>query len=842
MQQGWRRLQVVKRTARLFRNVLLATAVYAVLCSCHREPSDSAYARIWRLYTNGAFEQARSAAAREAERYRQSGDAADHWKFRLLEAESLLAQAKMSEAARLIATPVSLSDTNQLELRRRMDQADSCSKSGRFAEAAAMLEQIRPHATDPELQIRMDVLAGAVLGRMRKLSDAEHLLNRALLESERRNDDYQKVSALINLASCSKWRYRYSEAVEYSQRAFRIAQKRGFRRLESALEANLGSLYGILGDFDRALANEEKAVEGLKELGDRGNLLIAMGELGLLYETQGHFEKAVVQYERAFEISKELGRAPDEARNAVNLAEAFIETRQWDKAFEWNERARSLVNAQSRSMPYIEMNSARIAQGRGDPATAVRAFEGVLRDRDAPPSLLWDCHSLLANLYVRERKPRDAGKEFRAALDIIDKTRSDLLESRFQITFLSSLINFHQEYVDFLVDQHDEAGALHTIESSRARVLSERLGRDVGRPGSLDMQRLSKLAGRAKTVLLSFWIAPRRSFAWLIDRSGVHSYNLPPAAEIEELVTKYRGVVEHALRDPIASGDAAGPKLWNALLRDIAPRIPKGSRVVVIPDGPLHRLNLETLPVPGPGPHYWIDDVELAVAPSLAIATAKGDAPPHEHGNLLLIGAPDYSGTDFRPLEKAPAELADIKAQFPGAALAIYEGRRASPDAYRNSQPSQYSLIHFAAHADANNENPLESAIVLSTRGDSNKLYARDVIDVPISADLVTISGCRSAGVRTYGGEGLIGFAWAFLQAGARAVVAGLWDVSDTSTEPLMNEFYRGIAAGESPAAAMHAAKVALRQKHPEYSKPFYWAPFQVYIRSAANRGGGAGI
>jgi len=252
---------------------------------------------------------------------------------------------------------------------------------------------------------------------------------------------------------------------------------------------------------------------------------------------------------------------------------------------------------------------------------------------------------------------------------------------------------------------------------------------------------------------------------------------------------------------------------------------------VIIPDGPLHLLNLETLPVPGSPPHYWIEDVEISIAPSLAIAASNVEPSAPRSPSLLLIGAPDYTGTDYRPLEKAGAEIHDIESHFPAITPAVYTGRAASPNAYRNSQPAQFSMIHFAAHADASNESPLESAVVLSRHGDSYKLYARDVMDQPIHADLVTISGCRSAGVRAYAGEGLIGFAWAFLEAGARTVIAGLWDVSDISTEPLMNELYGAIAAGQSPAAALRQAKRAL-SKQPGYSKPYFWAPFQVYVRS----------
>ncbi len=236
--------------------------------------------------------------------------------------------------------------------------------------------------------------------------------------------------------------------------------------------------------------------------------------------------------------------------------------------------------------------------------------------------------------------------------------------------------------------------------------------------------------------------------------------------------------------------------------------------------------------MPTPQPHYWIEDVEVAVAPSLAIAASKPAAAAERDASLLLIGAADYKGTEYKPLEKAGTEIREIQSRFPNATKTVYTGPQASPDAYRNSQPGRFSLIHFAAHAEASNASPLESAVILSHHGGAYKLYARDVIDVPIHADLVTISACKSAGVRAYAGEGLIGFAWAFLQAGARGVVAGLWDVSDTSTEPLMNEFYGRLASGEDPVAAMRQAKRSLLSQ-PSYSKPFYWAPFQLYLRSA---------
>jgi CHAT domain-containing protein len=108
-------------------------------------------------------------------------------------------------------------------------------------------------------------------------------------------------------------------------------------------------------------------------------------------------------------------------------------------------------------------------------------------------------------------------------------------------------------------------------------------------------------------------------------------------------------------------------------------------------------------------------------------------------------------------------------------------------------------------------------------------LYARDVAARPLSADLVTVSACRSAGERAYSGEGLVGFSWAFLRAGARRVVAGLWDVDDRSTAELMDRMYGALAAGDPPARALRRAKLALIAEGGAAARPYNWGPFEMF-------------
>jgi CHAT domain-containing protein len=50
-----------------------------------------------------------------------------------------------------------------------------------------------------------------------------------------------------------------------------------------------------------------------------------------------------------------------------------------------------------------------------------------------------------------------------------------------------------------------------------------------------------------------------------------------------------------------------------------------------------------------------------------------------------------------------------------------------------------------------------------------------------------------------------VAFAWAFLRARARNVIAGPWNVNDRSTAQLLSRLYREIARGTTPAYFMPA-------------------------------------
>jgi CHAT domain-containing protein len=313
----------------------------------------------------------------------------------------------------------------------------------------------------------------------------------------------------------------------------------------------------------------------------------------------------------------------------------------------------------------------------------------------------------------------------------------------------------------------------------------------------------------------------------VVTARAVTRVGLSDPAEIARLAVRYRAEVEQSLANPM-TGRTTGDALAAAVLMPVLPLVPAGSTVVLVADRALHDVNFEMLPVGSPR-RYWIEDVTIEVAPSLGILATARPRAARPSAPVLLVGDPAPQSPGLAPLAHAGSELDAIASAMALRPVTTLRGREATPAAYRNNAPGQFGLIHFAAHATVNTASPLDSAIELSAENGSFKLYARDVAAVRLEADLVTISACRSAAARAYASEGLVGFAWAFLRAGSRRVVAGLWDVDDRSTSTLMAGFYRGLAAGLGPAPALRAAKLEAIARGGNFAKPYYWAPFQLY-------------
>ena len=181
----------------------------------------------------------------------------------------------------------------------------------------------------------------------------------------------------------------------------------------------------------------------------------------------------------------------------------------------------------------------------------------------------------------------------------------------------------------------------------------------------------------------------------------------------------------------------------------------------------------------------------------------------------------------FDPLPYARQEGIAITNLFgPSSELLVgTEARKAKVMA----EMGKYAILHFATHGYLDEEGTLFSGLALAPdapeKGDDGILEAREIMNLPLTAQLVTLSACvTDAGAET-GGEGVMGVAWAFCAAGCPSVVASQWQVSDKATQMLMTEFYTELKAGKDKDAALRGAMQLTRKTYPS---PHYWAAFRL--------------
>jgi CHAT domain-containing protein len=242
--------------------------------------------------------------------------------------------------------------------------------------------------------------------------------------------------------------------------------------------------------------------------------------------------------------------------------------------------------------------------------------------------------------------------------------------------------------------------------------------------------------------------------------------------------------------------------------------------VVLVPHGILHALPLHTLPAGGAplASRHPVAYTPACGLLSLCQDPAKGTG---QLGSCAAFGVTyeeeaeavaDIFGDHARPLAGLSAET--IAAQAAGR-----------------------DVVHFSSHAWFNPADPLGSGLFLrqGEPGDepdpADVLTARQIMNMRLHNELVTISGCETGLNATVEGDELLGLTRAFLHAGTPSLVASLWSVDAATTREFMVRFYHHLLDQRArngridKAGALREAQMdIITMKGIEAS--WYWAPF----------------
>ena len=808
-------------------------------CVGTAQDPEARYAEALAAFRRGDTDSALASAGNGSRQSR--GVAPWSTRFDLLQAEIHLyksgADDEVAQAQRLISGATDAArDDAKLRARWTYLRGYAAYKRHEYSQAVSILDEAVRLASDaraPEVEIDAYLRLNSVYKNLDRPDDAEKYTQKALRLAGEARDRYREAAALNNLGVTRLQAYRFDEAITFLDRARTLAAQAGADLLQESAVGNLSLCWREVGDLDRALEARLEALELQRRANIGSYVCQSLGELGNIRRERGEFPEAIASLREAVAMARS-NKMSEEALWSADLAAALLSAGDTAEVSSWIAAARSGFQKvhDALELTGVELLEGDLAASRGDDAKAMRLYDAVVAAHPDAPEMIWQAQAGAANALRRSGQPSRARERFVAAVAAIDQGRGRLFRTDSKIGFLTEPIRVYQDYVALLLELGLEDDALAVVEASRARTLFE--AGDRSRRQRPTVRAMVRAAREHDVVLLSYWISPRGSFAWVFRGDGARRVPLVDTDRLGGLLRAYRGVIEESLRDPIESGNEAARELYVRLVAPVRELLPENGRVIVVPDGPLHALNLETLIVDGARPHYLIEDFTIEVAPALAPLLVRASPTTEGAPAVLLVGDPEPSDPAFPRLPHAAQELDAIAVGLPLARIDRLTGAAATPAAVLSAPLDRYTFLHFAAHAQSSFTNPLSSSIVLSGDTVSGRLYAQDLVGTHLGARLVTLSACRSAGERTFSGEGMVGLAWVFMRAGALQVIAGLWDVSDRSTVVLMEGVYDRLGRGASPCNALRDAKLALMRASPTTSKPFHWAPFQIYTRTAA--------
>ena len=662
----------------------------------------------------------------------------------------------------------------------------------------------------------------------------------------------------------------YRKAREYYLKSVEISRQIGYG-LGPKEEDVLASIYTRLGEYDRVIGLLNRVLERERE--NPFHAKRYLGGLAYCHLLKGDAETARQYFEKVLELERLIGD-PDirsTGTTTMFLGEAYMQLGNMPKAgelFDQAETIRAKEEAADRSLGHsLLMAEFMELQGRRTEALSYlaeaaemqserfrssgtilvsgqsrmlydRTFELLLGRGGNGPELelafrfleqlrYSSFRNLVLQLSEKKSNARPAGEE-KEALSRIEKAFNSF-KGEGSAEMRARLRRAYSDYED------------QTLRS----VLNEPRYRLVREAQPVELE-AAQSALSPDTALVEYVFAGEKVFALVITRSTCASVALPVTrTNLSSKVKLFRSLIFDGSQDDRGGFD------WKPVAEDlhrslIEPIERTGSlagirRLGVVPFGSLHDLPFAALArAEGDGIRFLVEDYSIFRTPSATYLANVSRQPQRQTTRpqlgMLSFGRNESDEPELLPLEFAVEEARAVAGMFGGDTRSDQE---ASESELKQLAP-HFKYVHLATHAVSEPEMPLLSRLKLqSTVEDDGNLTAREILDLGLEAELVTLGACQTGQSYSSTGDELaeadrIGLIEAFLHAGARSVMASLLPVSDRPTTEFMKAFYKNLQTKETSEALAETQRAMIRGELPfveagnrrELSHPRYWAPF----------------
>jgi CHAT domain-containing protein/Tfp pilus assembly protein PilF len=623
-----------------------------------------------------------------------------------------------------------------------------------------------------------------------------------------------EIQALTNMGMVKIDLEDYPDALRYFQIGLEKAENTQDKEEIANILVNIGIVYSLQEKYDLSVEYFQKAIDTASEI--RGDKILweAYFEIANAYRNQNDYQKSLENYKKSISHLEKI-------RSKIQLEELKASYLGTDKRIDTYYNLIDLLVQLDKSEPgeghnteafhYMEKAKARAFLDRLE-VSQVNIYQGVD-----------------AKLLNREKE--------------LMKEISDI-----NTTLLKRGLDMEQKReIDNQIKLCEEQ-----LEAVRREIrISSPSYADLKDPEIISLEQAQEQLLDKETAFFEYSIGKKKSFAFVITKRGLVIFPLPSTEEIQAKVNEYLMTIT----DRENKDFHLGYELFCTL---VLPGLEKNiHKLIFIPDDILHYLPFETLISQKNEKRWLIKDYRVSYAPSISSLQGiiqrerlNGQKPQKD---MLAFGDPFFgpdeeqetstealtdfssaSSSSFSRLKYSGLEIEKIAALFKKAKLNVFKREKATEDQLKKLNLSDYKILHLATHCLIDNEKPARSSIIFSLADTSTEdgfLQMREIFNLKLNSDLVSLSACETGLGQFIRGEGIEGLSRAFFYAGASSVLMSLWAVHDQATSQFMERYYFHLRSSNSIMDSLHKTKLEMIGSD-VVSHPYYWAGFVVTGKS----------
>ena len=664
------------------------------------------------------------------------------------------------------------------------------------------------------------------IGSLKEYSKAIEYNQKALRLAEETSDAYLNQKSLSQLSDLYRRTANYGQAINFASQTLAAANlPEASRRQKGRDFAALANLFFAMQYYAAALAFHQETLDLSNQLNDNSYIFSSFVNSGRILGAQEKFTEALGFFEKARLVAENFGEETGgKARASLNLQKAHV--------LRQAENCQAALDDYDKAISFYENGEFQLN--------------------------LYDARKGRLLCYYANKDDSAFQNELPMILKLFGDYRSKILEEQNRNSFFDREQSVYDIAIGYEFDKQNYRKAFDYSEESRARSLLDlqnapiEVFRDsAGKPdikfaaSVTEPLRLTEIQAKmpADVQLLQYSMLSDKTLIWLITKDNLSVVQTSVAApDLQKEVSTYLELIKKNDALDTEKISASAKKIYRILVSPIENRLDAEKQLCLIADKILFRLPFAALISPD-DEKYFVSRYKFFLSPSanvFLVNSEKAEKLRHNTADTILsVGNPSFSRKDFAALpnlDSSAREAEEIAALYENKHRILLTGKNASKENFK-SNLSNADVIHFAGHYLPNENSPLLSKLILAENERTHDvkdstLANYEIIGAKLSrTKLIVLSACQTGVENFYSGEGITGAARTFLATGVPLVVASQWNVDSEATAELMIRFHYYQAVEKLPTVeALRRAQLDLATgENKRFQNPYYWAAFTVF-------------